>query len=34
MAAKSFSVLIDHDLEDKLLKMIDKRFNEIFTKTE
>lgn len=30
MAAKSFSALIDKDLESKLLKMIEKRFNDVF----
>jgi hypothetical protein len=34
MAAKSFSALVDKELEGKLLKMIEKRFNEVCGKTD
>jgi hypothetical protein len=33
-AAKSFSALIDRDLEGRLLRLIEKRFNEECGKTE
>jgi hemerythrin-like domain-containing protein len=34
MAAKSFSALIDRDLEARLLEMIEKRFSEEYNKTD
>jgi DNA-binding GntR family transcriptional regulator len=34
MAAKSFSALVDRELEGKLLKMIEKRFNEVFNEAD
>jgi high-affinity K+ transport system ATPase subunit B len=34
MAAKSFSALVDKDLEGKVLKVIEKRFNEVYSEAD